>query len=543
MTQYLRSIFIIAVSAAAFLLPPLIPASFAQEEIQTSAKADSLKRAKLERAQAEIISELKTISQEIESLKKKTPAAKADSTRLTELEQRHSVLEGKLERIKTTLANPHLGDEYVDEDGWGDSEDDEPGWDEGQFNWDFDKDWHDDSDEDQFAISSNVLKKYPSVFQWPFPISTKLGESFVRYNRAEGFYIGISQPKRLYWHSKPRIVGTGSLGYGFASHRWRYSLGLYLPFYFQDYIVEFGGEGHSFTDSKDQWIVDRDENTVTAFFAKEDYMDYFGREGFSVSGAWYYRGPRSLNVRFSTAYLHDTYENLGRRTNWSLFGGDKIFRFQPMINAGNINSMMFAVGATTTPNVSRSQIGWNASVSYETSGGFTKGDYEFSQITMDIRRYQPVTDYLNINLRVRTGASDGLVPLQRSFELGGISTLPGYRYKEFAGTHAALMNAELILHSNLSDDATGWVSSLLSTVNLILFYDAGAVNGGTTMISDDYRNGALNARFSNDYSFGDWKTDAGVAIGSADGDFRIGLAWRLDRSSDPNFILRFSRPF
>lgn len=542
MTQYLRSFFILAVSAV-FILPLMTTSSFSQEETKTQAQVDSLKRAKLERDRTKIISELKTISEEIESLKKKTPVSRTDSTRLAELEQRHSVLEGKLERIRTALENPHINEEYVDEDGWDDARDDESGWDDNQFNWDFDKDWHDDSDEDQFAIRSNVLKKYPNAFQWPFPISTKLGESFVRYNRVEGFYIGISQPKRLYWHSKPRIVGTGSLGYGFASHRWRYSLGVYLPFYFQDHIIEFGGEGHSFTDSKDQWIVDRDENTVTAFFAKEDFMDYFGREGFSVTGAWYYRGPQSLNLRFSTAYLHDTYENLGRRTNWSLFGGGKIFRFQPMINPGNINSMIFAAGATTTPNVSRSQIGWNASLSYETAGGFTKGDYEFSQFTADVRRYQPVMDYLNINLRVRAGASDGLVPLQRSYELGGISTLPGYRYKEFAGTHAALLNAELILRSHLSDDATGWISGLLSAVNLILFYDAGAVNAGQTMISDDFRNGALHARFSNDFSFSEWKTDAGVAIGSADGDFRIGLAWRLDRSSDPNFILRFSRPF
>jgi len=139
--------------------------------------------------------------------------------------------------------------------------------------------------------------------------------------------------------------------------------------------------------------------------------------------------------------------------------------------------------------------------------------------------------------------SDGVVPAQRQFELGGPGTLPGFRYKEFAGSHMALVNTELIIRSSIAGNARGWAKGVLNNTNIILFFDAGATNEAASIVSRDVTNGAFEAVFSDDMSFDTWKSDAGIALGSADGDFRIGAAWRLDRGESPNFIIRFSRPF
>ncbi len=452
-----------------------------------------------------------------------TAATRARQVQITELETRLDVLESRLDEL--TFAGSS--------DTWWDDAD----WDEES------PDWWDDGEFGQFTPRPEVFRKYPSYFRWFFPVDSRFGESFLRYNRAEGLYLGIAQPRRLYWHSKPMLVSTGSLGYGFASHRWRYSLGLYVPIYLEDQIIEIGGEGHSLTDSKDQWMIDRDENSFMAFFGKEDFMDYFGREGFSISASWYLRGPDDMNARASIAYVHDTYRSLARNTNWSLFGGDKRFREVPQVPGININSLVTSVGFGTVPSLSSALHGWNATALVEMAGGGLKGDAEFTQLTIDARRYQPLTDFLSINLRGRFTASDGVVPLQRLFEIGGPGTLPAYRYKEFAGTHGMLVNAELILRGHaLRGDTRGFLSSVLSGINLILFADAGVTSSAPVVILPA---GATlpEASLVDGIRFSDWRSDVGIALGNSDGDFRIGVAWRTDRADDPALVVRFSRPF
>lgn len=415
----------------------------------------------------------------------------------------------------------------------------------------FEKDKHsfagsydfDDDDEDHF---DNFYQKYPGTIASMFPLRSPLEESFVRYNRVEGLYIGIAEAKKLYWINQPALVGTGSLGYGFTSHTWRYSLGLYKPFYLENQIVEFGSEGHSLTDSKDQWIVGREENSLMAFFGREDFLDYFTRRGFSVSLGWYGRFDHGVQTRVTAAYQHDTYRNMEKGTDWSLFGGDKIFRVNPMINESNINSFFMTAGLSTVRKSSRQIEGWDMHAAYEVAGGATKGDYNFTQIIFDARHYQPLWDFMNINLRARAGASSGSLPIQRTFEFGGISTLPGYRFKELRGSHILLGNAELIINSNLMDRSRGWASWFFNSINLILFSDFGITNTPTYIVARDFTSGSMEANFLDGFtslSNNSVKSDAGIAVSSADGDFRIGMAWRLDKPSSPNFILRFTRPF
>ncbi len=494
------------------------------------------------RVTEEIRAEQANLMQELQQLREELARAKAltdESEReeaVYDAERRIGDIEQRLEALERSLDGGDTDDWETGDEDWSDEwdSDDDSSF-VGEWGW-----WSDDEEDDDFDRS--FFKKYPGNFPWSFPLTTRLHETFLRYNRVEGLYIGIAQPKRLYWHSRPWLVSTGSLGYGFANHTWRYSLGLYLPVYLEDQIIEIGGEGHSFTDSKDQWTFDRDENTLTAIVAREDFLDYFERRGYTVNASWYLRGENDLNIRASFGYAHDTYANMNRATNWSIFGGDKEFRRNPLINDGNVNSIVFSAGVSTLASLDERDRGWDAQLQFEKAGDFAGGDFAFSQWLVDLRRYQPLSEHLNLNLRFRGVMSDGTVPQQRAVELGGPGTLPGYRYKEFAGSNIALVNAEFIIRSTIVGNARGWARQVLSNTNIILFADAGTTNLPTMLVTRDVRNGAISE--DSDSAFRDeWKSDAGVAFGSANGDFRIGAAWRLDRSESPTFLIRLSRPF
>lgn len=517
----------------AVLFSPMNLFSQVDEAAQDSIRALEEIRAEHNR----LATELKALRAELEQVKAEAESPARDE-RIGDIEGRMQDIETRLEALERSIGTERT-DEWESWDEEWEEWDEEDKSTEESSSW---KWWSEDDEEDQFDLDETFFKKYPGNYPWSFPLTSRLHETFIRYNRVEGLYIGLAQPKRLYWHSKPWLVSTGSLGYGFANHTWRYSLGLYFPIYFEDQIIEIGAEGHSFTDSKDQWSFDRDENTLTAIVAREDFLDYFQREGFTATASWYYREGSDLNLRATVGYAHDTYGNMNRATNWSIFGGDKQFRPNPRINDGNLNSVVFSAGVNTLADLDVRDHGWDVQFQFEKAGDFAAGDFAFSQVLMDVRRYQPLGEHVNLNLRLRGGMSDGTLPQQRAFELGGPGTLPGYRFKEFSGSSVALVNAEFIVRSTIAGNARGWARRVLSSTNLIFFADAGSVNAVDPLVTRNRDNGVLPAEFGDEF-MSEWKSDVGVALGSADGNFRIGAAWRLDRSDSPALVIRFSRPF
>jgi surface antigen Omp85-like protein len=505
-----------------------------------------------EKTKEELTLEIQQLRQELNNLKRQL-AEKADEKESQDdsaLEQRIENLEKRIVALEKTLDGTSSDDEW-DFESFEDEEDNgENDWEETpQSATDF---------EDWASVEMEFFQKYPAAFDWPFPMGTSFSNTFLRYNRVEGLYIGLAKSKRLNWHSKKRIVSTFSLGYGFASKRGRYSLGMYFPFYFDDQILEIGGEGHLFTDSKDQWTIGQEENTLMAFFAREDFMDYFQRGGFSAGASWYYRSPEERTFRASVHYVHDTYKEMGKETDWSLFGGDKVFRENPIMNndnaisaiRGNINSINIGAGFSTLSNDSRSQ-GWKVTTTYEIAGGFAAGDYEFNQFIFDARRYQPLGEFLQFNGRFRVGATDGIVPFARTFDLGGPGTLPGYRYKMYSGTHLGLFNAEIIVKSELAGVSDGWFKRVMDSFNLIFFYDVGAVANDyldetTGMVGEQ-----MTAIPESESVFGglsnlndmQWLSSIGVAAGSSDGTFRVGVAWPMTGDKSAALVVRLAAPF
>jgi outer membrane protein assembly factor BamA len=356
---------------------------------------------------------------------------------------------------------------------------------------------------------------------------------FIRYNRVEALFLGMNFPNRYSWDVRS-ISLFGSVGYGFASHRWRYNGGISQQFGMGRTLLEVGVEGHSLTDSKDQWIVDEGENTVTSFFMRDDYRDYFGREGASawlgLFGKW-----KSSDMQFRVAYLNDQYQSLDWNTNWSLFGGDKSFRDNPPVVEGKMKSALASFEMHQEQQRTYFTSGWKAALSAEVAGKSFGGDFEFNRYVFDFIRYQPLSKYENLNFRMRAASATGDVPPQKWFELGGISTLPAYGYKEFPGNRIALFNAEYMLNGKIFDAVDVFPSWLLRNCNLILFYDAGFANA---VASDEkFDKGFETLRLDN------VKSDWGFGIGSRDAKIRLGFAWRTDIAEPVHVFLRLNRPF
>ncbi len=352
----------------------------------------------------------------------------------------------------------------------------------------------------------------------------------LRYNRVEGFFLGLGSPKRYYWDGRRRYSLSGSVGWGFKTHHWRYHLG-FDRWFGNEHRLELGIEGHSFTDTKDEWRIGQGENTATAFFVREDYRDYFGREGFGLHVAQYFTSA----LRLRADYLVDTYKSLSRNTGWALFGGDTRFRTNPSIEEGLMRSVVVGFDLTTRDENRHRLEGWRAHASAEFAGGVLGGEFDFDLYLLDVRRYQPISRLDIVNFRVRVGSGSGSFPVQKILEIGGFGTMPAYRFKEFSGNRMILANVEYLLSGRVLDELSFWPNWLLSNLHLILFADAGWT--GTAQPHEGFTGGF------DVFALRDVKTDLGFGFGTRDGVLRLAFAWRTDTGEPVRISFRLSRPF
>jgi len=376
-------------------------------------------------------------------------------------------------------------------------------------------------------------------FNVPWLRETTALENFIfRYNRVEGLFLGLGTEKKYYWDGRKKFNAYGSVGWGFKSHTWRYNLGLTRQFPLRsdggDEMLEFGVEGYNLTDSKDQWIIGVHENTAAALLIHEDFRDYFERKGYSIHGAYYTRKDY-LNAELKVAYLSDTYESMVNTAEWAFFGGDKLFRLNPPVDAGNMRSISTSFGLSTLSKTTLGQEGWNIAGSMEFTDKNLGGDFHFGHYVLDIRRYQPISQYDNLNIRVRVGTAEGSLPQQKRFEFGGLSTLNAYPFKSEAGNRMLLVNAEYILNGDFLNDLEFWPSWLMRRINVLLMSDAGL----TRQVPPTF---AWNEGF-NGITWNEFRHDFGIGIANRSGSFRLAVVWRTDVKEPTRFLFRFTRPF
>ena len=351
-------------------------------------------------------------------------------------------------------------------------------------------------------------------------------EGMAHYNRVDGVFLGIALPPRYTEHNGVEVYGFG--GHAFASKQWQYQIGGEL-YFGEDSRLLLGVEAHDHTASEDEWIIHEDENNVAAFFINEDFRDYFRRDGFTA----YVSQNLSTSAKLTAGYRRDNLRALPNETDWSLFVNRKKFRVNPGIAEGRLASYFAQARWDTRNHRTHPDRGWLFQINAEFSRPDGESAYDFDRVIVDLRRYQPLGDGRNFDIRLRAGSARGFLPEQFLFDLGGISTLQGYRFKEFTGDRMVLGNAEYRIDASRS--RLGDIP-LLGELNLILFADA-----GLAWFADD--RSEITASFET-LTFDKLKTDVGLGLTDQDGQVRLNFAKRTDKGGEDVVItFRVNRNF
>jgi len=377
-------------------------------------------------------------------------------------------------------------------------------------------------------------KRCKRTGRWNSPIEDE--PVMFRYNRVEGLFLGLKLERDDWRDSGSSWFDLyGHAGYGFSRKRGCYQIGLERSI-FGKYGPVIGAEAHDIVESEDEWIIPTFENSLAALFLREDFQDYYRREGYSA----YLSHDLSEYLTLTAEYRKDQHYDLKRKTQWSIFGGDKKFRENPLIDEIEFNSVAATITLDTRNNYKYPDQGWLINLIGEFAGNdFKNTDGDYDRFIVDVRRYQPITYGENLDFRLRAGASRGDLPSQLQFDLGGLSTLRGYKFKEFANdsinknNRMLLGNIEYRIHGRRSpfSRVLGW-----SDFSFILFADAGYV-----WSVDD----SLKAQQGfDDLDWEDLYTAIGFGLGNREGNIRLDFAKRMDRKGEPLVVtFRINRPF
>ena len=385
---------------------------------------------------------------------------------------------------------------------------------------------------------------------------------YANYNRVDGLTLGVRLPTQSWWEDRSYSFAiTGKFGYSFVSKKWQKQIGI-ERWLLGDTRFAVGAEIHDMTDTEDRWIISDDENSLAAAIIKEDFQDFYGREGFSV----YASQNLGRRIKLQAEFHDDEFSNLEQQAKWSLFGGKKKFYANPMaLPYGFVTSPEFelerfmhikSVAARLTidtrndkENTTR---GWYITAFAERGGHELTSPLDFERFIVDVRRFQPLGWDENLNIRLRAGTSTGTLPPMYWFDLGGISSMRGYGYKEMTGDRMVLGNLEYRLNTSKAD----WF--IFDSFDIILFGDAGLAWFANEELQDRFMSWPLDEEYieqSNKIApketfegltFDDIKSDIGIALASHDDGFRINFAKRLDRDfGDGDFVItvRISQPF
>jgi hypothetical protein len=340
----------------------------------------------------------------------------------------------------------------------------------------------------------------------------------ISYNKVDGLYLGLTLDEAIFNDYGIHFRTFGSGGYAFSSHSWQGQGGFGFGVLPRGQL-ELSLDAFHLTYTEDAWYINDVENSLAAFFIHEDFRDYYQREGFGSTLSW----KPTESMDFGIRYQAEQHQGLENATDWALFGGHKTFQPNLPIIAGMLRELIFSAGFDWPDHWRDNAAGWKINAELELTNPHLNSDFDYRRALLDVRRYQPLTKFINFDTRVRFGNSEGTLPWQKRFTLGGPSSLPGFDLKHFSGREVALVNAELRLH-----DSRHSQHGFFHELGLLFFTDVG--------MASDYS--LLDMKTNN------WAHDVGVGIGDNSGNLRLQIAKRTDTSEDAYvWMLRVQKPF
>lgn len=363
------------------------------------------------------------------------------------------------------------------------------------------------------------LLDHPDPWNADHPRHSQDVELVVDYNRSDllryGVHYQAQRPRTMY----PRLGAR----FEYATGRKRNLFGVQLeqPLFPTARFV-FGVSMVRRTDHSELQQVDDLENSLALLLSRTDYRDYFEREGSGVYVAW--RVPD-----FSTVSVHarrDQFRSLGvNREVRSWFRLDRPLRDNPAIDDGETHSVLVRLERLAQRS-SAARAGLYHWIELERAGGELGGDFSYLRVLGDVRSVLRLSPATTLSLRAVAGTcTDGTLPRQKRFGVGGVDGLRAHGLNAFQGSQLALGQAEY-------------------TLGLWALRGAGFEAGLHAIAFADLGTAWDNASNRWDVGKQHFAADGGFGLATSEDDVRLYVARDLSDPDSPlTWSLRLQRPF
>jgi len=317
-----------------------------------------------------------------------------------------------------------------------------------------------------------------------FRLVPDLGDREDWFTPVDGFVPSLGFSAAVFDHREfNHAYVHGHLSLKTASHRAGYALGFERPI-FRTTKLYVGGELHDLTASDDQWQLSSTEASLAAIGPRKSFRDYYRRRGLQINAAL--RVHPQAELLF--AWRRERQENLIVESDFSFWNDEEPFRpnltaadgtLSAIVIGGSLDGDSFdreSLGATYRRHLLERPFGerlefpdgrhdaspiWRIDWTSEISApAGLRSDFDFKRHIVSGRARVPISEHQDFGARVIGGWSDGLLPPQRQFAIGGLGSVHGYAFKEQRGTTLTLMNLEYSL---------GWRNNF----EIVGFFDAG----------------------------------------------------------------------
>src|SRR3954470_10405947 len=363
-----------------------------------------------------------------------------------------------------------------------------------------------------------------------FKLVPDLGEREDWFSAVDGFVPSLGVGLAIFDHdSFNHTYIAGHLSYKTGSEWFGYALGAERPLFGRTKLY-VGGEVHDLTATDDRWQASSLDASLSALGPSHALRDYYRRRGVQLTGAlrvhpqvellagW--RGERQEALRVTTDFsFWDEDEPVARTTgardgqlNALLLGASfagRGFDRESLASTYRRHQFdtMFGERLDDFDNKRDMAPVWRVDWTSELSQpGAFDSDFDFRRHIVSARSRLRLSEHQTFGARAIGGWSDGVLPPQRQFAVGGFGSVTGYDFKTQVGDSLALLNLEYEL---------GWRGGLRA----IGFFDAGRAGSHAPVLK-------------------------GVGWGVAIGDFRVDVGYRTDAiPSSSRVTLRFGRTF
>ncbi|MEO5509149.1 MAG: hypothetical protein ABIV28_04710 [Longimicrobiales bacterium] len=253
--------------------------------------------------------------------------------------------------------------------------------------------------------------------------------SAIRYNRADGLFLGAG----VAYSTGPPWRVHGATGYAFGSERGSALARItYAP---ATTAIAATGYSHALRDIGAVPAMAGIANSVSAAVLGKDYLDPWYASGVELA----LKRPVGAASNITLAAAAERQRSAIRSQDHALFNHGADFRGVRAIDNGTDYSLTGTLGRTMPTS---GTVSWGAVASLRAGQFDSDGFYVRPRIDTDLLMVEPSH---NRELRASLNASavTADAPAQHYFMIGGTGTLPGYRYRTFAGRAGAVADVQL----------------------------------------------------------------------------------------------------